>query len=524
MTMNAGTRALGLVRKHKWGVAVALAVMLLVGYSVVWRRAGRAAGGGIGETAIVTRGPLDISIEAKGSLEAAETANVNLEISGRAKLTFIVPDGTQVKKGELLAKMDSSDLDEYIASRSIEVERNSSELTRTQESLRMKKADAEMKVAAAKLKVDLARMALDQYGTVKLGADGMVDETVYAAADAPPKGEAYQKFRDQALGTTRAVTSLERAGRDAQGIDVLETKGFITRNERLQKELAVIEAERNLESAKLAYEILKTYTYPQESARLRQSLSDAQNDFRKTELNAEIDVLQAESAVKNSQFRYDRMKADLDKMKDELAKREVKAPVDGMIIYGDGYPWSKSRIAVGKDVYHGMRLFTIPNTASIMVRIRVLEIDVFQVKVGQAVRVSLEALEGVNFPGKVSKVAEYATSSDRWGKSQDTKVFEVEVKFDQFDERNKAGMSCTAEILLDSISETTYVPVLAVFRKENKQVCHVVNGKSTEAVEVKTGRSSEKFVEILEGLKPGQKVLVAEGGASEKKAAGKGGA
>ena len=80
---------------------------------------------------------------------------------------------------------------------------------------------------------------------------------------APPRASAYEAFREALLEIRRAESDLERARTDFAGQDKLLAKGFISKSDMLTSEMAVRDAERKLESAKVAYDILGKYTYPQ---------------------------------------------------------------------------------------------------------------------------------------------------------------------------------------------------------------------------------------------------------------------
>ena len=62
----------------------------------------------------------------------------------------------------------------------------------------------------------------------------------------------------------------------------------------------------------------------------------------------------------------------------------------------------------------------------------------------------------------------------------------------------------------DRVEDAVYVPVTSVFQEGGKQICYLVEDGGMSPVEVKTGRSSDKYVEILSGLEAGQRVLVAD--------------
>ena len=62
----------------------------------------------------VKRGNLEIKVKAQGSLESAKNIDIINSVEGQTTILFIVPEGTQVKKGQLVAELDHATLDENL--------------------------------------------------------------------------------------------------------------------------------------------------------------------------------------------------------------------------------------------------------------------------------------------------------------------------------------------------------------------------------------------------------------------------
>ena len=60
----------------------------------------------------VQRGPLTISLVESGSIQNSRNAIVKNEVPGNTTIIFLIPEGTHVKKGDLLVELDSSQLDD----------------------------------------------------------------------------------------------------------------------------------------------------------------------------------------------------------------------------------------------------------------------------------------------------------------------------------------------------------------------------------------------------------------------------
>jgi multidrug efflux pump subunit AcrA (membrane-fusion protein) len=106
----------------------------------------------------------------------------------------------------------------------------------------------------------------------------------------------------------------------------------------------------------------------------------------------------------------------------------------------------------------------------------------------------------------------------------DLKVYVTTITINGTYDWIKPGMSAKVEILVDHLNDVVYVPIQAVVPSEGKQVCYVVQGLKSEKREVEIGQFNDEFIEIKNGLKEGEKVLlrppesgVPETGEQEKK-------
>jgi len=610
-----------------------------------------------GATCAVTRGPLEIRINQSGELQAAESIRISPEIKREATIIELVDEGTRVKKGDVIAKLDASSLQTQLDSQEIEVENASADLKKATEDRKIQELTNEVNISKARLDVATARMDLDKYGTVILSTDGFLDRKIYGIEDEidvataptpgatapgiessgelPPwptvnstgaisaqpaqapavlestapaaelsegpsigstaanagstqallestapaavestgavaidssaavsvestgavsvnstaeniaeyaglvrinssgelvlestcetgdinvveKGEAYQAFRDAEVAIRSARTDLERAQTDFEGMDQLLARGFITKNDYIKADLAKVEAERKLESKKLAYEILKTYTYPKERAQKEADLKKAMDALKQAVLQAQSQMAQQEAQITQAQAVYTMRKKSLDDMNDQLSKMTISAPADGFVLYGDERrPWEKDEIKVGGKAYEGRTLITFPSITNMIAATKVQEKDVYKVKAGQSANVTVPALPGVTLTGKVSKISNVAASGNRWMTSSEAKSFDVEVTLDQSDARMKPGMSCKVSILIDTVADCLYLPVNCVFKQDGKDMVCTVSGSKVVRKDVVTGAGSDTYVVIADGLPEGTKVLMYNATSSE---------
>jgi HlyD family secretion protein len=128
------------------------------------------------------------------------------------------------------------------------------------------------------------------------------------------------------------------------------------------------------------------------------------------------------------------------------------------------------------------------------------EVDVARVRVGQAVRATLDAYPGRPFGGRVIRVAPYVLDVQ-----EQNRTFEIEAELDDssFARTLPPGTSADVEVILNARENALRIPSYALF--ETNRVL-VVRGGRLSAQEVKTGLKNWQFVEVSEGLAKGEAI------------------
>jgi len=205
----------------------------------------------------------------------------------------------------------------------------------------------------------------------------------------------------------------------------------------------------------------------------------------------------------------------------------VTAPLNGVVI--------KKGVELGDTITSGVSsfsagtvVFTVADLASLIVRVNLNEVDIAKIRVGQPVRISLDAYPQRAFTGKVRFVAPAADLVEK------IKVFKVEVALDELTESFRTGMSANVEILGEKRDKAVSVPLEALQRRNGQTVVYRLKadlppkdlakakegltgrGKFIwladhwqeyfEVVEVTAGIATLERVEILAGLKAGDQV------------------
>ncbi|KMZ53338.1 HlyD family efflux transporter periplasmic adaptor subunit [Dorea sp. D27] len=160
--------------------------------------------------------------------------------------------------------------------------------------------------------------------------------------------------------------------------------------------------------------------------------------------------------------------------------------------------------------------FTIASGEDMTVSINVDELDILSVEQGQSAAVTLDALDGEEFEGTITNVAQTASSGGSSAK------YPVEITLRKT-EGMMLGMSASATIRIEESENAVLIPVNALQEQGNSTFVYTgkdEKGKLTDEVEVETGLSNGSQVEIVSGLSEGDTVYYLKAGSTATEGSG----
>lgn len=219
----------------------------------------------------------------------------------------------------------------------------------------------------------------------------------------------------------------------------------------------------------------------------QQDLDQAQARFQS--MQAAYDA--ALNQTRNILQTIEQYKAQLDLQRKKLRDANVRAPYAGAI--------KDRQVNVGLYVRPNSPLLTLVRVNPVRLRLEVPERMAPWVRTGQVAEVSLEAFEGRKFQGKIWRISPTVDQTKR--------TFVVEALIDNPNGQLKPGSYARARVPTDKIEKITLVPARAVNYVFGANKAYVVSGAGTiEAREVKLGDRFDDNVEIIEGLREGERV------------------
>jgi multidrug efflux system membrane fusion protein len=207
-----------------------------------------------------------------------------------------------------------------------------------------------------------------------------------------------------------------------------------------------------------------------------------------------------QATVDQAQAAYDQAIAGISKTEAIISQKLVRAPFDGEL--------GVRHVEVGQFLTAGTQIVTLTDLSMLYANFTVTEKQSAQLKVGQTVRVVVDAYPKRNFEGKITAIEPQI--------SADTRNIHVQATIANPDRILKPGMFTTTTVVLPDKPAVVTVPETAVdYTLYGDSVFLITEKKeddgktSLSAVRtfVRTGNRIEGRTEILSGVKPGDRVV-----------------
>jgi HlyD family secretion protein len=413
----------------------------------------------------VSREDLLVTVSATGTLTPIRQIALVFETSGIVQ-EVLVEDGEPVRAGDMLARLDTTDLEAALR-------------------------DAEI--------------ALE------------TERVAYEALLAPPRAEDIAAA-EAALNAARAQLGAAAQGPTAEEIEIARLQVELARNNLWQQQMNrdgvleippefrgpfanVEEVQLNSGLQSLDYEIFIA----------EQELEELQNPPRNSReiSTANAELVSAEVALERllaGPSEMERQLADIDLRMAELAVEQARvnlsraalvAPFDGVV--------AATNLVVGETPPAQDAAIELINPTSYFIDLPIDETDIVSVQVGQSVELAFDALPGVRLAGRISRVSVTPTVVGQ------LVTYDARVTLDPTDEPVRVGMSATATIVVRELPDALVLPnrFIRIDRETQQAFVTIQNtGGTFEEVPVMLGLRNETRTQIVSGLQAGQEVVL----------------
>lgn len=492
-----------------------------------------AAGAGANTTATVSKGDIKLEVVETGTIDAVKNVEVKSRVSGRLK-RLLVDAGDMVTAGQLIAVIDPQETQLQVRQNQAQVRGAESRVTQTKIEIEQRRATAQATLRQSEYRLSqLEREVRAQpiltsaaVRSAKAALDSAQQDLVQLEQTTQPN----QRVTSE-VAVREAEANLKNAEADYERQVQLKNDGFISQkaveNSGLALELArarlrsvnqnfstlsgsqrndLLNARQALIRAQAAYDQAKANTFQDEVK--KKEYQSAQADLAKARIALrDVEALK-QSNVQNSQSVI-QLRSILDDSLRQLGETEIRAPMSGVV---SQKLMQEGELVSGLSSFNsGSAIVNIEDRNTMRVNLSVNEIDTARLKLGMRAKVTVDAIPGQSFDGKVKKIAPTSVAASQvGGASADAVVkYDVEIWLDNSDPRLRSGMSARCSLTVSEQKNVLTLPSEFVGKDPKGSYVDIAatdpKGKPTRK-DVTVGVTTNAKTEILTGVKEGDKV------------------
>lgn len=437
-------------------------------------------------------------LTADGAIELVVKQQVVLLVDGVID-EVAVKVGDVVKAGDLLVRVDESDLARAVERAKLDLATAQAELDKLQE------ASSPGEIAAAQANLDAAQANLEQSqrGASQAELDAaqsrlLAAQARYRELSGPPSGAEIDEVRAELEKAEIAVQTARRAY-DAIGGSKRADIGTTPESQQLYQ--ATVELERvqakfnrintgssqstlqdalsNIEKAKADIADLQAKPKPSDIADAQAKVKEAEERLSKLQLGASA------SELEGAKVKVEKASLDLSEAEARLQKSKVSAPIQGTVL--------EIGVTPGERGSMGKVVATLADTSQLQLTVKVAEVDIARVAPSQPVSITLDALRGRSFNGVVVSIA--PTNQE----NRDVVNYPVTIRLSDSNlDGVRPGMSAQVKLSDAADHENRWlVPQNAIVTQaDGTQVVLVQRGETIQSVVVRSGESYGEWIVV----------------------------
>jgi HlyD family secretion protein len=416
----------------------------------------------IREEATVTRGTLVVLVNTTGTILPEKQTTLSFKNPGRVA-EVLVTEGQSVSAGEVLARLETSDLEFAITQAELALASAQNQL------LRIQQGPAEYDIGAAEAALQSAQAAYDRLVS----------------------GPTQEEVRVARANLDQALASLEQA--QAAYDQVADRPNVAMLPQALQLEQATIAAE----VAQANFDLTMREPSAAERAAARSNIVQAEAALARLQEGV------ADEDLRASQLQVEQAQLSLDQAVHQLDGTELTTPHAGTI--------TLVGIKEG-ELSGGQPAFVLTDLSQYHIEVTVDEIDIGRVAEGQAVTMTLDALPDETLSGYVDQIADTA--------QLDTGVvtYAVTIRLNPTTAPLRVGMTTNVDIVTEERDDVLLVPnrFVRIDRTTGQAFVEREQGDQVQPIEIQIGLRDETSSEVLAGLEAGDTVVLVQQSSQEQ--------
>lgn len=493
-------------------IGLVLILVLGVGMYLFWRFKGEGESPPI--VAKVERGEIQRLLSFSGSVSHINQIDIAPKVSGRIS-EILVKVGDQVEEGQSLLKIEIPDLEYQISQAQLNLDSANLRLKQLQEGpSQEEKKILELSVDKAEQDLKKAKENLERVLETATFTSSMAESAVGSAERRLEEAKENLRLTSESVSQSLKIAQLSVD----QALEDLENAPNQTLKEQAERKLEL--AREQLEAQKLSGEqqvlMAEAQVKSAEDALIqaKQSLEQKKLANRDLIAQAESAVQSAEMALKIAQAQLDQRLASQSETSIELQKTAIeqarltlnnllKQMEDSSVLSPSSGVIGSLNVKVGDPVMVNSPIISLVDLDLLEVQANIPEVNIGLLRSSMEATVKADAYPDRVFKATLSYFNPLASVSQ--GVVNYVAHFDLEKSAFQF---LKPGMTVELEIVVEKSSNTLIIPRPALHQEDQGDFVYVWEGEKMELREVKIGIQNEILVEIKEGLKEGEEVVL----------------
>lgn len=439
----------------------------------------------------MVRGPFLVNLQVQGHVDSLKNAQLASKVEGSTTIISIVPEGTWVKAGEVVCELDASALVSKAQAQEISVTIAEAAENESAQAVKIAETQNQSNIAAAELALQLAELDLEKF----------------------IQGEYPQQLNKLKGAVEVAREDVVRKEQDYDFTRAMSRKGYRNQNDVEAKRIAAKQSKLNLQTAEEELKVFETYNFKRTKAELQAKAEELVRQLERVKLQAEAEMSRAQKLYQTRQQTLNSEREIMAKLRTQIEACTIRAPQDGQVVYANLDSNSRRSdgsggIELGAQVRERQAIINLPDITQMKVECRIHESLISAIREGVPARIRIVSFPDQVFNGKVTAVSSVAMAG-RWPNT-DLREYRTEITLTDDVETIKMlrpGLTAMVELLVDNRNDVLQVPIQTIVTIGTSNFVYVVNRSGPERRPVRIGLNNTSHMEIIDGLKEGDRVV-----------------
>lgn len=407
------------------------------------------------------------TVDVRGDIVSDGDSVVGARVAGRVVAVY-VREGDNVSTGQRIASLDKTSLFASLRQAQAGVAAARSALSQAKSNAAISPDRTASGVSSAEAQLRAAKTNYD-----KLMAGARDEERTQAR-----------------IAVAKAASDLETSRKEYERVRALFEGDAVSRQRLEQAQNMLRSAEAAHENALQQQRIVERGPRDEDVIAAREAIRQAEEAVRSAKTSQRLDVTLTDQ-VRSAEANVQSALAQVDLIQEQIREADVVSPFSGRV---SGKP-----VAVGSVVAPGSPIARVVSSSGTYFDGQLPETLVAQVKVGDAVEVSIDALPDLKFSGSVAAINPLGRELGR--------LFSVRIQILGLTDQLMPGMFARGLLRVREIPGAVVVPSDAVVTRSGASYVFVVSGDQAKRVDVRTGMRQNGNVQVF-GIESGQRVVV----------------